>query len=65
MDDETMFSLFDSLKREMEAIAKEVKQEIRFVRNSQERIEAPKRASRTASGGRTSSRQTRYLVGGY
>lgn len=46
MDDETMFSLFDSLKREMDsqfdAIRRDtdsMKQDIKFVRSSVERIE--------------------------
>jgi methyl-accepting chemotaxis protein len=46
MDDETMFALFDSLKREMEAMRQEMRQEthelrqeMRFMRDSVERVE--------------------------
>jgi chromosome segregation ATPase len=44
MDDQTIFDLFDSLKREMkqdsDALRQEFRQELRFVRGSLERIEA-------------------------
>jgi len=40
MDDQTMFDLFDSLKREIKQQIQEVKQEIRPLKDGLERIEA-------------------------
>jgi predicted nuclease with TOPRIM domain len=40
MDDQTMFDLFDSLKREVQEVKQEVKQEIQPVKDALERIES-------------------------
>jgi chromosome segregation ATPase len=64
MDDEAMFSLFDSLKREMEEmkqeLRQELKQELRPIRDSVERIEA--RLSRQGGIIQGGARQVTRLV---